>query len=198
MLKKEFKRKDVERMRNLIKGDTGKSAELQVGYTAEKEDRKEGDIWEEGGKQWTIKDGIKQTYTKLDKIKKEAILPLFCPNCGSLMKKRLDAKMYKIHKTCFDCVVEMEHKLKIEGKYEEYERNMVANNAESYLDDLEQYLLEAINESNTQYVSERGEIERWKGGINKEEFLEQMTTNFADFRKQVDDYKQNKTDDDKT
>ena len=31
MLKKEFKRKDVERMRNLIKGDTGKSAELQVG-----------------------------------------------------------------------------------------------------------------------------------------------------------------------
>ena len=112
MLNKEFKRKDVERMRNLIKGDTGKSAELQVGYTAKKEDYKEGDIWEEGGKQWTIKDGIKQTYTKLDKVKKEAILPLFCPNCGSLMKKRLDAKMYKIHKTCFDCVVKMETQLK--------------------------------------------------------------------------------------
>jgi len=36
MLKKEFKRKDVERMRNLIKGKTGESAELQVGYTAKK------------------------------------------------------------------------------------------------------------------------------------------------------------------
>ena len=77
MLKKEFKRKDVERMRNLIKGDTGKSAELQVGYTAKKEDHKEGDIWEEGGKQWTIKDGIKQTATKLDRVKKEAIMPFF-------------------------------------------------------------------------------------------------------------------------
>jgi len=198
MLKKEFKRKDVERIRNLVKGKSGESAETQVGFTSKKVTHKEGDIWEENGKQWTIKNGIKQTATKLDKVKKEAILPLFCPNCGSLMKKRLDAKMYKIHKTCFDCVVEMEHKLKIEGKYEEYERNMVANNAESYLDDLEQYLLEAINESNTQYVSERGEIERWKGGIDKDEFLEQMKTNFVDFRKQVDDYKQNKTDDDKT
>tara|TARA_Y100000385_G_scaffold248494_1_gene269251 strand:+ start:81 stop:677 length:597 start_codon:yes stop_codon:yes gene_type:complete len=198
MLNKEFKRKDVERMRNLIKGKSGESAETQVGYTSKKVSYKEGDIWEENGKKWIIKDGIKQTYTKLDKIKKEAILPLFCPNCGSLMKKRLDAKMYKIHKTCFDCVVEMEHKLRIEGKYEEYERNIIANNAESYLDDLEQYLLEAINTSNDQYVSEKGEIERWKGGINKDEFLDQMKTNLAKSRKQVDNYKQNKTDDDKT
>ena len=72
MLKKEFKRKDVERMRNLIKGKANDSTELQVGYTPKKEDYKEGDIWEEGGKKWTIKDGIKQTYTKLDKIRKEA------------------------------------------------------------------------------------------------------------------------------
>lgn len=198
MLNKEFKRKDVERMRNLIKGKSGESAETQVGYTSKKVSYKEGDIWEEGGKKWIIKDGIKQTYTKLDKIKKEAILPLFCPNCGSLMKKRNDAKMYKIHKKCFDCVIEMEHKLKIEGKYEEYERNIIANNAESYLDDLEQYLLEAINTSNDQYVSEKGEIERWKGGINKDEFLDQVKINLAKNRKQVDDYKQNKTDDDKT
>ena len=77
MLNKEFKRKDVERMRNLIKGKVGESSELQVGYTTKKEDHKEGDIWKEGGKKWTIKDGIKQTATKLDKVKKEAILPLF-------------------------------------------------------------------------------------------------------------------------
>jgi len=195
MLKKEFKRKDVERMRNLIKGKSGASSELQVGYTAKKEDYKEGDIWEEGNKKWTIKDGIKQTYTKLDKIKKEAILPLFCPCCGSLMKKRNDSKMYKIHKMCFDCVIDTEAKLKREGKYEEYERNMIAKNAENYIDDLEQYLLEAINTSNTQYVSERGEVERWKGGIDKKEFTEQMTKNFTKYRKQIEDYKNNKTDD---
>ena len=195
MLKKEFKRKDVERMRNLIKGKSGTSSELQVGYNAKKEDHKEGDIWEEGNKKWTIKDGIKQTYTKLDKVKKEAILPLFCPSCKSLMKKRNDSKMYKIHKMCFDCVIDMEAKLKIKGKFEEYERNMIAKNAENYIDDLEQYLLEAINTSNTQYISEKGEIERWKGGINKEEFKEYMEKNLSEFRKKIDDYKNNKTDD---
>lgn len=193
MLNKEFKRKDVERMRNLIKGKAGESAELQVGYTNKQEDHKEGDIWEEGGKKWTIKDGIKQTYTKLDKVKKEAILPLFCPSCGTLMKKRNDPKMYKIHKKCFDCVIDMEAKLRREGKYEEYERNIIANNAESYLDDLENYLTEAINESNTQYVSERGEVERWKGGIDKEKFTSEMKENFKGFRKQVKDYKNDKT-----
>ena len=182
-------------MRNLIKGKSGESAETQVGFTSKKKDHKEGDIWEEGGKKWIIKDGIKQTYTKLDKVKKEAILPLFCPSCKSLMKKRNDSKMYKIHKMCFDCVIDMEAKLKIKGKFEEYERNMIAKNAENYIDDLEQYLLEAINTSNTQYVSERGEVERWKGGINKEEFTEQMTENFTKYRKQIEDYKNNKTDD---
>jgi len=193
MLNKEFKRKDVERMRNLIKGKTGESAELQVGYKAKKEDHKEGDIWEEGNKKWIIKDGIKQTYTKLDKVRKEAILPLFCPNCGSLMKKRNDAKMYKIHKKCFDCVVEMEHKLRIEGEYKKYEKNIIANNAKNYVDDLEKYLLEAINESNTSYVSERGEVERWKGGIDKKEFTSKMEENLKSFRKQIKDYKNDKT-----
>ena len=131
MLNKEFKRKDVERMRNLIKGKTGESAEVQVGYTTKKVDHKEGDVWTEGGKDWTIKDGIKQTATKLDKVKKEAILPLFCPSCGGIMKKRNDVKMYNIHKKCVLIVLLIwKHKLKIEGKYEEYERNILANNAE--------------------------------------------------------------------
>ena len=191
MLNKEFKRKDVERMRNLIKGKTGESSEVQVGYTTKKIDHKEGDVWTEGGKDWTIKDGIKQTATKLDKVKKEAILPLFCPSCGSIMKKRNDVKMYNIHKKCFDCVIDMEHKLKIEGKYEDYERNTLANNAEDYINDLESYLLEALNSSNDQFVSERGEVERWKGGLDKEKVTEELKEFFDDHKKLIKEYRQN-------
>jgi hypothetical protein len=191
MLNKEFKRKDVERMRNLIKGKTGESSEVQVGYTTKKIDHKEGDVWTEGGKDWTIKDGIKQTATKLDKVKKEAILPLFCPSCGGIMKKRNDTKMYNIHKMCFDCVIKMEHKLKIEGKYEQYERDMLANNAEDYINDLESYLLEALNSSNDQFVSERGEVERWKGGLDKEKVTEELKEFFDDHKKDIKEYRQN-------
>ena len=191
MLNKEFKRKDVERMRNLIKGKSGESSELQVGYTKSQKQHKEGDIWEEKGKKWVIKDGIKQTYTKLDEVKKAAILPLFCPSCGGIMKKRNDTKMYNIHKMCFDCVIKMEHKLKIEGKYEQYERDMLANNAEGYINDLESYLLEALNSSNDQFVSERGEVERWKGGLDKEKVTEELKEFFNDHKKDIKEYRQN-------
>jgi DNA-directed RNA polymerase subunit M/transcription elongation factor TFIIS len=195
MLNKEFKRKDVERMRNLIKGKVGESAELQVGFTTKIEDHKEGDIWEEGGKKWTIKDGIKQTATKLDKAKKEAILPLFCPNCGSLMKKRNDTKMYNIHKMCFDCVIEMEGKLKIQGKYKEYERNTIANNAEDHINHLEAYLMEALNTSNEQYVSEKGEVERWKGGVNKEKLTPEIKQAIVKFKEDIEKYRNNTSND---
>tara|TARA_R110001592_G_scaffold304092_4_gene576464 strand:+ start:2536 stop:3120 length:585 start_codon:yes stop_codon:yes gene_type:complete len=191
MLNKEFKRKDVERMRNLIKGKSGESSELQVGYTKSQEQHKEGDIWEEKGKKWVIKDGIKQTYTKLDEVKKAAILPLFCPSCGGIMKKRNDTKMYNIHKMCFDCVIDMEHKLKIEGKYEQYERDMLANNAEDYIKDLELYLLEALNSSNDQFISERGEVERWKGGMDKEKVTEELKEFFDDHKKSIKEFRQN-------
>ena len=76
MLKKEFKRKDVERMRNLIKGSVNSSSETQIGYKKKQIEYKEGDIWVENKKKWTIKNGIKQTISKLDNIKKEIFMPL--------------------------------------------------------------------------------------------------------------------------
>ncbi len=186
MLNKEFKRKDVESMRNLIKGNVNDSAELQVGYKTKKEDHKEGDIWEEGGKKWTIKDSIKQTYTKLDDIKKQAIMPIFCPECNSIMKKRNDTTMYKKHQKCFDCVVKMEHKMRIDGTYNDYELNMMLDNAEGMVNDYEAFLLDKINTSNTQYVSERGEIERWKGGVKDKEKLEsEIKHQVTEFKKQI-------------
>ena len=65
MLKKEFKRRDVERMRNLIKGDVGSSSETQIGYNKKRIEYIEGDFWTEGRKTWTIKNGIKKTVSKL-------------------------------------------------------------------------------------------------------------------------------------
>ena len=174
MLKKEFKRKDVERMRNLIKGNSGDSTEIQVGYTTKQEDHKEGDVWAEGRKTWTIKNGIKQTVSKLDTIKKEVFMPLSCPNCGKIMKKRLDKPNYKIHKKCFDCVIESEHKLRIRGEYDDYKKKLVTKNSLDIVDEMESYLLDAINASNSSFVSEDGVIEKWVGGVNKKEWSQKI------------------------
>ena len=174
MLKKEFKRKDVERARNLIQGKTGDSSNTQVGYNTKQKDYKEGDVWTENKKTWTIKNGIKQTVSKLDTIKKEVFMPLSCPCCGKIMKKRLDKPNYKIHKKCHDCVVEFEHKLRIKGEYDNYKKKLVAKNSLNIVDEMESYLLDAINTSNSSFVSEDGVIEKWAGGINKKEWTQKI------------------------
>jgi hypothetical protein len=173
-LKKEFKKTDVNRLRNLIQGKTGESTGTQIGYTKKQEDYKEGDIWTENKKTWTIKNGIKQTISKLDAIKKEVFMPLCCPECSKVMKKRLDKPNYKVHKKCHDCVVTFEHKLRIKGEYDNYIKNLQTKNSLDIVDEMELYLLDAINTSNSGFVSEDGVVEKWKGGINKVEFSKQI------------------------
>jgi len=166
MLKKEFKRKDVDRARNLLTGKSGASSETQVGYKKKRVDYKEGDVWVENKKTWTIKDGIKQTISKMDVIKKEIFMPLCCPKCSKVMKKRLDKPNYKVHKMCFECVIEFEHKLRIEGKYEDYIKKLQLKNRLTEIDEMENMFLELANQSNEGFVSEHGEVERWKGGVD--------------------------------
>ena len=166
MLKKEFKRKDVDRARNILTGKSGASSETQVGYKKKRVDYKEGDVWVENKKTWTIKDGIKQTVSKMDAIKKEIFMPLCCPKCSKVMKKRLDKPNYKVHKTCFDCVIDFEHKLRIEGKYDDYIKKLRLKNRLTEIDETENMFLELANQSNEGFISEHGELERWKGGVN--------------------------------
>ena len=66
VLKKEFKHRDVERLRNLVQGKYGDKTTMGTGYSKAKEFHNEGDVWEEDGRTWTIKNGIKQNITKLD------------------------------------------------------------------------------------------------------------------------------------
>ena len=176
MLKKEFKRKDVNRARNLIMGKTGASTGTQIGYKKEVKEYKEGDIWTEGRKTWTIKNGIKQTVSKLDKLKKEVFMPLSCPCCNKIMKHRLDKPNYKIHKKCWECVLKMESKMQHgDGEeYKKYIKQLKLKNKLSILEQTENYLLDVVNTSNSGYVSEDGVIEKWVGGINKKEFTKEI------------------------
>ena len=173
-LNKEFERRDVERMRNLIKGKANSSSENQVGYQKKTIERKEGDIWKENKKTWTIKNGIKQTISKLDKIKKEVFVPLCCPKCSKVIKHQLDKDNYKIHKNCHDCVIEFEHKLRMEGKYKDYIKELKAKNSLNMVDEMESYLLSAVNSTNDGYISEKGELERWVGSIDKEKLTKDI------------------------
>jgi hypothetical protein len=167
LLKKEFKQADVQRVRNLVNKDYTAKTKAQSGYKKSSERHTEGDIWEEGGKQWTIKNGIKQNITKLDAAKKAIRIPLTCPKCGGPMKHWLAKKMYKIHGFCFDpCTVEMEASLKEAGLYEQYEKRMIQGSMKAFATDIEQWANDLINTRDT-FVTEAGDVEDWKSNSNR-------------------------------
>jgi len=175
-LKKEFTERDLQRMRNIIQKKTGDKTMTSVGYSKADEIHNEGDVWEENGRKWTIKNGIKRNVRKIDNV----ALPLLCPHCSKPMNHHLDKRMYNIHQMCLHCVTEMESELKMKGEYEEYERNMMMNNAryavETVSNGLDHFLDDLVNGT---YVMEDGTIQNWVGnGLDtvqlKQQILEKL------------------------
>lgn len=183
LLKKEFKKSDVQRVRNLVNKDFTAKTKIQSGYTKSSKRYKEGDIWEDGGKTWTIKNGLRQNITKLDSAKKALRVPLCCPKCGGPMKHHLAKKMYKIHGFCFDpCTVEYEGSLKKAGLYKQYEKRMMQGNMKAFAKDIEQWAIELVNTRDT-FVTENGEVEDWKNNNNS--FEKTILSNLKDYLKHL-------------
>ena len=129
---------------------------------------KEGDQWMENGKLWTIKNGIKKTVTKFDEARKSFLTPLSCPDCGKSMKSHWDTKFWKTHRTCWDCVVKLEHEIRTQGKWKEYEQAKMSANAAAFLKEVKETLEDYANTGMTDtHVTENGKIEKWSNADNK-------------------------------
>ena len=182
LLKKEFTSRDVNRARNLVNKDFSAKTTDGIGYSKTQVAYKEGDIWEESGRTWTIKNGIRQNVTKLDAAKKALKIPLACPKCNGPMNYHLSEKMYKIHKMCFDCVVDYETELRKAGLYESYEKNMMQGSMRAFAKDVEQWVMDTVGTVNT-FVTEQGDVEDWNGDDSK--FKEQINTNLQEYLKHL-------------
>tara|TARA_A100001201_G_scaffold124810_1_gene108966 strand:+ start:924 stop:1502 length:579 start_codon:yes stop_codon:yes gene_type:complete len=187
LLKKEFKESDIQRVRNIVNKDFTKKTKIQSGYQKKSSRHKEGDVWEESGKTWTIKNGIKQNITKLDAAKKAIRVPIKCPKCGGPMQHSLAKQMYKIHGFCFDpCTVEMEASLRKAGLYKDYERRMITGNIKEFIDDIERWVLDSVN-NKLSFVTEQGDLEDWQGmsANTKKKILEDLKNYTSYIRKQL-------------
>jgi len=109
--------KEAERQ-NKVLGDvlSGRTPEkrVMVGYEGKKQ--------ESGDK-----------ISRLSDIMKEARMPMFCPECDVIMKKRLDNKFWSMFGHCFNCQVKIENKMRIAGTYDEWEKNKIKENKISFI-----------------------------------------------------------------
>jgi hypothetical protein len=139
------------------------------------------------GKEWIIENGVRTRHTPLlDSIQEWQQSLIKCPKetCTCNPNERLDKKMILLHGMCFDCVIDMEHRLRMEGKFKEYERERLKRNALAWLKDAEKEA-EAMAEflSNpSQFVHESGEIEKWK--LDDPEIGNRVREQFKAFREQ--------------
>ena len=119
------KSKEMERqnkaLKDLMSGKEHTKEYVQVGYEGKKEDL--------GGK--TRKSHLTDTMASVR-------MPFFCPKCDKAMKKTLDDKFWRMMGHCFDCQVEMENKLRVKGKFDEWAEKKMLENQKSQLKDLEQ------------------------------------------------------------
>ena len=163
-------KKGIQRMRNLVSGNASDKTKISTGYGKSRTVRSEGDLWEVKGKTWTIKNGIRQTVSKLDKAREAIKVPMECPKCGDpRMQHHAYKAMYKRFGMCLNCVAKLEKKLRKAGKYEEFVTELAKSHNEAWIMDktLEYYdwLGTLDNES---YITEAGDIEDWSGGKSKE------------------------------
>ena len=95
-------------------------------------DRKEGEVWTDGGgKQWTIKNGIRQSISKLQSVR----MPWWCPKCTKTMNHRLDRKFWNLYQMCMDCTIAWHTRMKIDGTYDAWEQKIMRENEKSFLID---------------------------------------------------------------
>jgi hypothetical protein len=171
VLKREFREKDVQRLRNLVTNKQSDKTTISIGYTKDSSNYAEGDVWEEDGRKWTITNGVKCNITKLDEARKTATMPLFCPSCGTLMKHKFDKGFYMQYHKCYDCIIKIETKLRASGEWDNYEKAIHNSDVEGLKKDVTTFMESLLTESNQGYITEQGDVEQWKSGGADKEFL---------------------------
>lgn len=153
-----------------------------------------GEIWTEtdliSGEDitWEQKSGFRVKHSKLQEVRDYLHSFRNCPKetCTCTELCAADKKMRTIHGMCLDCVIDMEHKLKIEGKYEEYEKKKMTENVKSFFQqtDEEVKVIKKALTDKIQYVNSDGSMEEWQTP-DKKVILKKLDTDYKKLKKNV-------------
>jgi len=194
------KLQNIKAVKQMLAGTHKFQTKKTVGFSdakqkAEKNKKHEvGDTWEEkiGNTVYIIKQEkgfrVKRPKNSVASEVREYLNSF--PNCTKdtctcITPNHLDKKMRKIHGMCYDCVIDMEHQLRKDGKYEEYEQTKIKNNALSWLKKAEQdvkHLKQVYTEDYTTVANADGRLENWKAKMTPEEFEEKVQKEFEKFK----------------
>lgn len=184
------KLRNIDALKKMLDGQHKSQTKSTLGYQKVQEHvaREVGEVWtDEQGNEWVQQKGFKIKKGKLDEIKALVAskrMPANCPKCGKEMNHRLDKKFWALEKHCFDCQVAFEHELRIEGKYEEYEKQRILKNAEAWLAEAEQEAMDIVAafRNPLTFANSDGTLENWSGGMTGDEIADKIEAEFKLFK----------------
>jgi len=120
--------REYKAMESILRGETPEKR-IMVGYEGKKQ--KQGDI-----------------ESPLTKIMQKVRMPNFCTKCDRIMNKNVDNQAWAQFGHCFDCQIEFENRLVINGTYDDWKKRKSIENKISQLKDK----LDGIEEFRSQSV----------------------------------------------
>tara|TARA_R110002167_G_C12506513_1_gene636841 strand:- start:192 stop:779 length:588 start_codon:yes stop_codon:yes gene_type:complete len=183
---KKITRNKVQRMRNLVTGNYGAQSQTQSGYRKYNKKQPEGEVWEEDGKKWTMKNGIKQNVSKLKKAREINKIPMTCPGCQGHMNHSRHKAMYLHYGHCSTCQTKIEIEMQNNGTYNEWLISNVRKNFDKWKDDKETAFEKWYSEIDAKRnITEAGIIEDWSSLDSKAK--QSIVDRFENYIKEEED-----------
>ena len=124
---------------------------------------------------------------------KEARMPWFCPKCDKVMKKRLDDKMWFLHDHCFDCQLKVEHKMRMDGTYDEWKEQKEIANKIAWIRDQKIMIKEFKEQENPEFYQQFRpdgySVDKEKWNIDKDNLIKQADEALEFLQKMEDSLK---------
>ena len=123
---------NIKRIQDLVSGNYRNN--IQTGYEGKTvHQRKEGEEWTDArGRSWKIEDGKRKQITKIPPRGFDK-----CNDCEKLILKTIDQQTYDRMGRCKYCQIDFEMKLKKEGKWMDWVKDMEKKRWESVLAEYE-------------------------------------------------------------
>lgn len=200
------KLKNIKALTQMLEGNHRLQTRKSIGFSdvvsAEEKNRKRevGEIWSEtdlnGNTIWweqkqgyRTKSNVSPEMSKLyEQIREEQFKFPNCQKevCTCKAPNNLDQKFRRIVGMCEDCLISMETRLKIQGKFNEYALDKMKANAEAFFVQADKEF-EVIKEAmkDVSFVnSEHGDIEKWEGH-DSEKMIEKVSEQYYKFKEKT-------------
>lgn len=156
--------------------------------------REIGEIWTDAnGDTWEQKSYGKVTHSKLSDtmadVRKYLIDLNKCKSdsCQTGKYSRVDKKLVKKSGYCLDCLTKLEHQIRVDGLWEEYEKYKVYSNMIDYGNEVLDKLKSAYDDAKQEYeyVNEDGKLETWTLEKPVEELKKEILQDIDNIKKEI-------------